>query len=457
MTKRHIAFTLITLSICINAPSQETTQAESCALPDEPAVSALIEQSLLAGAIVLPGELLSELLASPAWAVECSKEESANRDALLESVRSLEGDEKKIGVHILRRMPYTYTEIFTDLKEDEFGDHKFRMCPDHLLMDSETFLAHVRLSLEARKSLPWCADLSEEDFLCYVAAHRGTLERLEDWRSFFWNEPELHARVMEYADEYRAASSPEARSAVFARLVHELNAKYLAVKAKYAPRGMPDLTPSELFESGTGRCTDLTNALLAIYRTYGIGSAGVRTIWWGRQASNHYWAAALDPASGEWYDIDGGLGGELSKGYLSVGRHGAEFHTKVYWVDMGAVQGDVRKAVRDESHPWSIRHYLYGLPMLDKTERYTPVGTVEQETELPEDTSVYLCCWNGGRWREVAVTRVTADGKVRFENVGCRMGILYVLMHTTKKGRQVPLGRPGTLTANPWGSEWNPL
>ena len=456
MIVRIITFAIGIPLLCGAAVCQQAAEAEFCSMPDPLIAASTDEQTTSAVPDAPPDELLANVLKSPAWNVECSEAESANRDSLAEAAQALQGDEKKAAVHILRRLPYTYTEIFTDMKEDEFGDHEFRMCPDHLLMKPEALVQHVKLSLEARKMFPWCAELSEEDFLRYVTAHRGTLERLEDWRSYFWNERDLHGMVMDFADRYRKADSPEARSAVFAELAHDLNTVYLAGRATYAPRGMPDLTPSELFENGTGRCTDLTNALLAVYRTYGIASVGVRTIWWGRQASNHYWAAVMDPATGEWYDIDGGDGGKLTKSYLSVGRHGKEFHTKVYWVDMDAVQGEVRKTVGDETHPWSVRHYLYGLPMVDMTERYTPAGTIEQETKLPENSPVYLCCWNDGEWREVAITRAAADGKVRFENVGCRDGILYMMTRADKdkEGNFVPLGRPGVLTSASWGAEW---
>ncbi len=428
----------------------------TCAMPDDEVISVEESSPAIAFVDMTPDDAIKQLVASPAWNAECSEAEARNRDALLAAYEAMPEDQKRVAASILRRLPYSYSEaIESENLDEEFGNHRLTFIPDHLRMDAESFCDHVRISLEAREKMPWCADLSEVDFLHYVTPHRGTGEDLENWRKFFWNDEELQSKTAAYAREYREAGSPEEKSAVFVRLVHYLNSVYLAGHCKYKPRGMPDLTPSQLFESGIGRCTDLTNALMAICRSYGICTVGVRTIWWPRADSNHYWAAVKDPINGKWYDIDGALGGELTPGYLTVGRHGNEFHAKVYWVDWDAVQGPIRTMLDgEEIHPWAVQHYLQLLPMVDKTELYTPVGEITRKTSLKENTPVYLCCWNSDAWQEVAAARVDKQGVISFEKVGCRDGILYLMMRMDDEGHLTPVGRPGILTSDTFGATW---
>lgn len=422
--------------------------------------------SMVERILALGDNALATITGEAAWNVDCTPDEAKNRKALADAVATMEGEERTVGLVLLSRLPYTYTEEFVNADSDlgeaenEFADHRLQHHPDHLRLDLETFRSHLELSLRARKEFPWCAELSKTDFLKYVVAHRGTVESLEDWRALFWNNKELSQRVREFAKEYRAASNDEDKSDVFLRMVHYLNSEYLTGEVRYEPRGMPDLTCSALLEEGIGRCTDLTNAFIAVGRTYGVAMAGVRTIWWPRATSNHFWAAVHDPAKGTWYDIDAVHGGKLSPGYLTVGRRGNEIHAKVYWLDQDAVLGEIRTKLLGGKHPWPIQHYLVALPKVDRTDRYSPTGTIETPSKLEPGTPVYLCCWNGDGWRECAAELVQEGGMIRFEKVGARDGVLYVVMRDDGSGQdrgRTPVGRPGILTVEDGKSKWKQL
>ena len=411
-------------------------------------------------------EVIEALLASPEWTVECTPEESANRDALLASVRRMTGEARYVAARLLERLPLTYTKTFTKEYDQAFSymtdgsitperREQPRLVPDHLSMDVEIFEDTVNLALQARNELPWCAELDMDVFIRYVVVHRGTTETLENWRAHFWYNESLRDRVQHYADQYREAAYRQERSRVIRQLVYYLNTEYLANEVSYEPRGMPDLSPNELMAQGTGRCTDLTNALMAICRTFGLAVAGVRTIWWPRSDSNHFWAAIYDPAADEWLDVDGADGGEYSDAYFQVGRRGDEIHAKLYWLDMDAVRGSIRQMLANDAHPTPIEHYLVELAQVDMTERYTPVGRIEQQTSLEYGTPAYLCVFNSGMWREVAATRVDDGGRIVFDNVGCRSGVLYLVRYNDPEtGAPVPIGRPGVLRANAEGAEW---
>lgn len=440
------------LFLCQTGYAQKSKSGASCSLQSTASVAAIPVQLKEITEERLPSEPLDELIQSAAWNVSCSSEEAANRTVLLETVRGLEGEERALGEHLLRLLPYTYTEFF--IKEgDNQRDYDYRLCPDHLLMDRDTILCHIRLAKEARAKFPWCAELTNEDFLRYTAVYRGSYEKLENWRKLFWEDPELQDIANEAKNAYQKAASPEDKTTVLKNLIYIFNSGYLAKKAKYTPRGMPDQSPLELFKNQTGRCTDLTNALLAICRTYGLACTGARSIWWGKQQDNHYWAAIKNPADGTWFDVDGASTEAITPVYFKIASSFSGF-TKMYWIDAAAIRGKIRQTVRDPRHPWAVRHYLFGLPMVDKTNRYTPVGSIAVKTELPEDTPVYLCCWNWDTWLEVAVERTKTDGSVQFDNVGGKDGILYHLKYIGEDGEPHFIGRPGILTTNSTGSIW---
>lgn len=332
-----------------------------------------------------------------------------NRDELERAIVESQGDERKAAAWLVARTPYRGTV-------EDVGAG-FTKQPDAQTISAALLRSHISKAFDAWRRWPWAREVDDDTFLRFVLPYRMTTEALEDWRADFLSQPDLVAAVERFAEEYAVA---EDRPAVFRRLVHYLNSEWLASRIKYAPRGMPDLAPSVAIAEKTGRCTDLTNALIALCRTFGIAATGVRTIWWPRGDSNHYWAAIYDPAASTWYDVDGGAVGPCEAAYFRIQRGGP--HAKVYKVVPGEERGDVARAVEPrsgEAIPPFLDWYLRCLPMVDVTRDYTKVADVAMQGLVPG--RLYgLAVFNNGGLQEVAAARAGPTGELTFRDVGAK-------------------------------------
>ncbi|MCU0722139.1 MAG: transglutaminase-like domain-containing protein [Planctomycetes bacterium] len=346
---------------------------------------------------------------------------------IMEALRELGRDKAKLAFPLLLQMPRRGF-----LKAPGTPDG---FVPDHRSVSREILLDTVNLSLIARVGYPWAQDLSRRDFETFVASHRHGSERLTNWRRLFRERADLMEAASRFAEEYRNAKDPAEKSAVFRRLVHHVNSVWLASKAKYAPRGMPDLAPEELLEKGTGRCTDLTCAFVCACRAYGIAATNVRAIWWPKGDSNHCWAAVLDPATGEWYDVDAGLPGEPTDAYFR-GFKGKRDFAKVYRIVPGLERGPVALSAQPREGETADPHvemYLLRVPMEDVTAQYGPVAKAEV-AGYPPGSLAYVCVYNQGEWRPVAAARADAEGKASFPDLGAN-DVLYLPAFAGPGGR----------------------
>ncbi len=306
---------------------------------------------------------------------------------------------------------------------------------DAAVVSADLLRSHVGLGHEARRTFPWAAALDDDTFRRYVLAYRMTTERLADWRTPLWSDTELRPLVDAFAERFRAADGDAARDLVFREMLHELNTGWVGRRVPYAPRGMPDLGPLEAVAQGTGRCTDETNTLVAVLRTFGIAATGVRVVAWPEAADNHTWTAVFDPVTGEWLDVDSGQGGAVDDPayFHRFVRDPAKKVAKVWWVTPGEEEASRARVAlrRDEVVPPAVAKYLVAKPVTDRTERYAEVADLVR-AGVPSGAMVWLAVWNSGTWRPVAGARADAAGDVTFPRVGCE--VRYRLMTWTRDG-----------------------
>jgi len=349
------------------------------------------------------------------------------RAGIIEALRNLGPDKAKLAFPLVLQMPRRgFLKAFE--QEVEF-------LPDHKAVTREILEDTVNLALIARVGYPWGQDLSRKDFETFVVSHRHGSERLTNWRRMFRERVDLLEAAGRFAQEYRKAQGPAAKSEVFRRLIHHVNSVWLPSKAKYAPRGMPDLAPEDLLEKGTGRCTDLTCAFVCACRSFGIAATNVRAIWWPKGDGNHCWAAVLDPASGEWVDVDAGLPGEPSDAYFRGFKDKRDF-AKVYRIVPGQERGPVALAAEpregERSDPY-IDMYLLRVPMEDVTAQYGPVAEANLPG-FPPGALAYACVFNQGEWRPVAAARADDKGWAVFSDLGAN-DVLYLAAPCGALGR----------------------
>jgi hypothetical protein len=349
------------------------------------------------------------------------------RAGIMEALRDLGPEKAKLAFPLLLGMP---RRGFLKALEPATV-----FVPDLEVVTREILADTVNLSLVARAGYPWGMDLSRKDFETFVVSQRQGTERLTNWRRMYRTRADLLEAAGRFAEEYRRAEGAAAKSEVFRRFVHHLNSVWLASKVKYAPRGMPDLAPEEILERGTGRCTDLTCAFVCACRAYGIAATNVRAIWWPKSDGNHCWTAVLDPATGEWYDVDAGLPGEVSDGYFR-GFKGKRDFAKVYRIVPGLERGPVALAAEPREDEFGDPHidmYLLRVPMEDVTAQYGPVAKAEIDG-FPPGSLAYACVFNQGEWRPVAATRADAEGTAVFADLGAN-DVLYLAARPGPGGR----------------------
>ena len=296
---------------------------------------------------------------------------------------------------------------------------------DAATISAEFLTAHIKLGYEARRIWPWVKDIDDDTFQRFVLSYRTTTEKLIDWRTYFWNHSELRPLMDEYAKRFSQAQTKEDKNQIFREMIHKINTEWVGKNVPYAPRGMPDMNPLEAINAKTGRCTDQTNTLIAILRTFGIAATGVRAVWWPEHNDNHTWTAVYNPVAKEWLDVDSGQGGTASDPdyFRKFIHHKEKKSAKIYWVAPGEETGPIFTGLQlkgNEGYPPSIEKYLIAKPMKDMTERYNNVIDLNC-SDLPADTLIWLAIQNSGMWKPVAGARSTPDGQVTFSKVGCEV------------------------------------
>ncbi|MFH1227025.1 MAG: transglutaminase domain-containing protein [Planctomycetota bacterium] len=337
------------------------------------------------------------------------------------------GDNKKQLIIAVGSVPEKYRPALSFLISQTGYRYFFpsydKKIADATTITAELVLTHTRLAYEARDAFPWAKILDDDTFRRFVLTYRTTTEKPVDWRSYFWKHPELLPLVDGYIKRFNEAKTDNDRDLVFKEMLHKINTEWVGKAVPYAPRGMPDMNPIEAINAKTGRCTDQTNTLIAVLRTFGIAATGVRSVWWPEQGDNHTWTAVYNPITREWMDIDSGQGGSAADPdyFRRFIRHPEKKAAKIYWVYPGEETGTTFTSLalkKDEAYPPSIEKYLIAKPMVDKTECYNDVIDLKQ-SNVPSDTLIWLAVFNDGAWKPVAGERSTAAGNVIFPKVGC--------------------------------------
>lgn len=346
-----------------------------------------------------------------------------NKPELIKAIEQCDKKYLSAMCFLISQTPYRY---FYRTPLDKYKDSE--------TITADILLAHIKLGYQAKENFPWATDLDADIFQKFVLSYRNTTEKLVDWRTYFWNHSELRPIVDKYSALYKNATTKQGKDKIFKELIYNLNTKWVGSKVPYAPRGMPDMNPIEAIEAKTGRCTDETNTIIAILRTFGIAATGVRCVLWADNSGNHTWTAVYNPITKEWLNIDSGQGGDLNdpnyfRAFVMTTKGKIP---KIYWVTPGEETGKIFTTLtpqNDEVIPYNIEKYLIAKPMVDKTDLYTKTTTLKKEG-LISNTLVWLMPTNADG--VVAGKRSDKTGTVTFEKVGCN--ISYRLLYCYQDG-----------------------
>jgi hypothetical protein len=158
--------------------------------------------------------------------------------------------------------------------------------PDEDLKDisAEFLLSNCDLAHEARNNTSWGRELSDELFFTYVLPYANLNEKIESWRTDFYNKF--------YPMVKNARSSYEAVVMLNKKIFDELGVIYSTKRPK------ADQAPYESIAAGMASCTGLSILLIDACRSVGIPARFVGTPLWHNNSGNHSWVEIWD---GQWH------------------------------------------------------------------------------------------------------------------------------------------------------------
>lgn len=147
--------------------------------------------------------------------------------------------------------------------------------------EPQFFLDNVRMSMKARKEMPWGKDVPELLFRHFVLPLRVNNENLDDSRTAFYGELKGRIKHLSMADA-----------------ILEVN-HWCHEKVTYRPSDGRTSAPLATVRSAYGRCGEQSTFMVAALRAVGIPARQVYTPRWAHTDDNHAWVEAW--ADGRWY------------------------------------------------------------------------------------------------------------------------------------------------------------
>ena len=255
--------------------------------------------------------------------------------------------------------------------------------PDMVNREPGYFLENVRLSLEARKEMPWGDSVPDREFRHFVLPVRVNNEDLDDSRRVFFGE--LRDRV---------------KGLPMRQAILEVN-HWCHEKATYRPSDARTSTPLSTVSQAIGRCGEESTFTVAALRAVGIPARQVYTPRWAHTDDNHAWVEAW--ADGRWWFL-GACEPEplLDMAWFNLpASRGMLMTTNAYGYYDGPEERIGRSAVNTT---------------INVTQNYAPVSVKEvmvtDGDSIPqENVAVLFMLYNYGEYYPVARKLSDKDGK----------------------------------------------
>lgn len=144
----------------------------------------------------------------------------------------------------------------------------------------ELFKSYACHAVYVRRHMPWCAALTEDMFLHYVAYYRINTEAIADCRSLFRQELAAVTEGLSLAEAALAVND------------------WCASHASYESTDERTQSPMSVYLSGSGRCGEESAFLVTALRSIGIPARQVYAPRWAHCDDNHAWAEVY--VEGDW-------------------------------------------------------------------------------------------------------------------------------------------------------------
>jgi hypothetical protein len=273
-------------------------------------------------------------------------------------------------------------------------------------VSADYLIENIDLAFKAWREKPWARAMTFESFCEYILPYRANKEPVERWRAGCEITTATISRAMKNPRDPQEAAG----------LVQKHNPHPIAFYDLYYLHPT-DQGFKELCAKPVGRCGDISNMQVYVYRANGIAVAGDYTPYWANRDNNHGWEVVLDK--------DG-------RGRAGLFNKAAKVYRKMFSHNGANLCFQVKKG--EAMPPWlSLPSYR------DVTDQYletTDVTVVLTPSAKPKRFA-FLCVFNGGDWRPIHWGRVEG-AKVRFTKMG--RGIAYLPAYYD--GKVVPAAPP---------------
>lgn len=289
--------------------------------------------------------------------------------------------------------------------------YQYLPLPDQYDYPRSFYEEQIRLSMQARREMPWGKQIPEREFRHFVLPPRVNNENLDSARSVFFRElkERVHRLPMKEA-------------------ILEVN-HWCHEKVTYRPSDARTSSPLATVKTAYGRCGEESTFLVAALRAVCIPARQVYTPRWAHTDDNHAWVEAW--ADGKWYFL-GACEPEpvLNLGWFNESAsRGMLMHTKVFGHYNGPEEVMLENSCYTEIN--LIDHYApvnkvtvivvdeQGKPVQDALVAFKLYNYAEFYTVAKKYTDSKGCASLTAGHGDMLVW-VTKDGKVAYRKVSFR-------------------------------------
>ena len=306
-----------------------------------------------------------------------------NRPAYPQAREALSAEEQELFTFLAGTLPAT-----------DLGDYEPKL-----------LTSHIQEALTARAAFPWCAALSQEQFLLWVLCPRVNNEALSHCRGLF-----------------RQELAPRLAGLTLKEAILAVN-RWCGAQVVYRSTDNTTSSALDIYRRGWGRCGEESVFAVNALRSVGIAARQVYAPWWSHCDDNHAWVEAWD---GESWRFLGACEPEpqLDRGWFTCAAGRAMLcHVKAF---VGPGQG--WRSLFPGASPLDLDR-RQGVAYQSVTARYGPVRpfaiyVTGQDGGPAAGAAVSLYILNDGALRPIARRLTDESGGARL-NLG--LGSLWVV------------------------------
>jgi len=311
-------------------------------------------------------------------------------------------------------------------------------------INTKFLIDNIESAFHAWENAPWFKEVPFDDFCAYILPYRIKHERLEYWRSFYYNQ---------YKDHITYSSDITTAYEHFDWLLNQGFDLSLAFE-NYLPY---DLSMKDIEKGKIGSCTNISFFVVNGMRAVGLPVAYDYIMHWGSVNNRHYMPALVSRSNKRDLITNGNIKKDtwklvnFSSEFVSY-RHNfvpSELPEDVYIQYNKTIpkvyrymysRSDLLDSINKNVSDRYIAPEFKNVHLMDVTSEYLTVADVDVRVDpRAENHGVgYLCVFDIAGWQPVAISGIS-DGHLTFKDVGKNVVFLPTVY---EDGVHIPIGPP---------------